>query len=192
MKKKLIAASVITGVALTLGSVSGALADDGRGGKEAGLMTVLNGLVGKGTLTASQVDAIKKELDAARASDKAEHDARHAAQLKVITSTLGITEADLTARLKAGETLATIAGAKKADLISALVAFHTKQIDEAVAAGKLSAAQATSMKANLKDHVTAEVERTKGPRKEGMMDRKDGKKGGMKGGMKGPGHGPRG
>lgn len=186
-KKKLIAASVITGVALTLGSVSGALAHDGRGGKGAGLSTVLDGLVGKGTLTSAQVDAIKKALDDARGASKAEHDARHAAHLKVITDTLGITEADLTARLKAGDSLATIAGAKKDTLISALVAFHTKQIDDAVAAGKVAAAQASTMKANLKDRVTAEVERTKGFGKEG----KKGHKGGMKGG-KGHFHGPRG
>ena len=187
MKKKLIAASVITGVALTLGSVSGAFAHDGRGGKGAGLSTVLDGLVGKGTLTSAQVDAIKKALDDARVANHAEHDARHSAHLKVITDTLGITEADLTARLKAGDSLATIAGSKKDALITALVAFHTKQIDDAVAAGKVTAAQATTMKANLKDRVTAEVERTKGFGKEG----KKGHKGGMKGGM-GHGHGPRG
>jgi hypothetical protein len=107
-----------------------------------------------------------------------------AAHIKVITDTLGITEADLTARMKAGETLATIAGAKKDALIAALVAFHTKQIDEAVTAGKMTADQATKLKANLKDRVTAGVERLKGPGK-GFGHHK-----GMMGG-KGHGHGPR-
>ena len=188
MKKKLIAASVAAGVALTLGSVSGAVAHD-RGGKGAGLSTVLGGLVSKGTLTQAQVDAINKALEDAKSAARAADDARHAAKLKVITDTLGITEADLTARLKAGDTLATIAGAKKDALITALVAFHTKQIDDAVAAGKLTADQATKLKTNLKDHVTAEVERTKGPRgdRDGFGK---GKGMGHMDGM-GRGHGPR-
>ena len=53
-------------------------------------------------------------------------------------------------------------------MIAAMVAFETKEIDAAVTAGKLTAAQATTMKANLKDRVTAHVEATpgqgKGPR----------------------------
>lgn len=190
MKKKLIAASVVTGVALTLGSVSGAFAHDGRGGKGAGFASVLDGLVGKGTLTAAQADAIKKAMEDARVAEKSAHDARDAERVKVITETLGISEADLTARLKAGDSLATIAGAKKDSLISALVALHTKKIDADVAAGKLTAAQATTLKANLKDHVTAEVERTKGPGMGPKMGRGDDMKGGMRGG-KGMGHGPR-
>jgi hypothetical protein len=184
MKKKLIAASVVAGAALALGSVSGAVAHDGKGDRGAGFTNILGGLVSKGTLTQAQVDAIKKALDDARAAGKAAHDAMRAAHTKVITDTLGITEADLTARLKAGDTLATIAGAKKDALISALVAFHTKQIDEAVASGKMTADQATKMKANLKDRVTAGVNNAKGPREgfghhEGMM------------GGRGHGHGPR-
>ncbi|MFM7359833.1 MAG: hypothetical protein ACKO1Z_02340, partial [Actinomycetota bacterium] len=46
----------------------------------------------------------------------------------------------------------------------ALVAFHTKQIDDAVAAGKLASERASAMKANLKEHVTKMVERIKGPK----------------------------
>ena len=186
MKKKLIAASVVAGVALTLGSVSGAVAHDGKGERGAGMSRVLDGLVTKGTLTKDQVDSIKKAMEDARTSFKAEVDDRRSAHHKVITDTLGITEADLIARLKSGETLASIAGAKKDALITALVAFHTKQIDDAVAAGKLNSERATTMKANLKDHVTKMVERVKGPKD----DHGKGKKFGHKGG-KGFGHGPR-
>jgi polyhydroxyalkanoate synthesis regulator phasin len=183
-KSKLVAASVIAGAALTLGSVTGAVAHDRKGDRGAGLTKILGGLVTKGTLTQAQVDAINKAMEDLKAAGKAAHDAMRAAHIKVITDTLGITEADLTARMKAGETLATIAGAKKDALIAALVAFHTKQIDEAVTAGKMTADQATKLKANLKDRVTAGVERLKGPREgfghhEGMM------------GGKGRGHGPR-
>ena len=102
-----------------------------------------------------------------------------------ITDALGIDEATLKARIEAGESLATIAGAKKDALITALVAFETKKIDAAVVAGKLTAAQATTVKANLKDRVTAHVEATRGPGKghmgfDGPMGPKD---------FKGKGHG---
>lgn len=183
-KSKLMAASVIAGAALTLGSVTGAVAHDRKGDRGAGLTKILGGLVAKGTLTQAQVDAVTKAMEDLRAAGKAAHDAMRAAHIKVITDTLGITEADLTARMKAGETLATIAGAKKDALIAALVAFHTKQIDEAVTAGKMTADQATKLKANLKDRVTAGVERLKGPGK-GFGHHK-----GMMGG-KGHGRGPR-
>lgn len=186
MKKKLVAASVVAGVALTLGSVSGAVAHEGKGHKGAGISKVLEGLANKGTLTKVQVDSIKKAMEDARASFKTELDERRSAHLRVITDVLGITEANLTARLKAGETLAAIAGDKKNALITALVAFHTKQIDDAVAAGKLSSERATTMKSNLKEHVTEMIERVKAP-KDGLGTRmKFGHKGG-----KGFGHGPR-
>ena len=186
MKKKLVAASVVAGVALTLGSVSGAVAHDGKGERGAGISKVLDGLATKGTLTKDQVDSIKKAMEDARTSFKAELDERRAAHQKVITDTLGITQAALETRLKAGETLAAIAGDKKDALITALVAFHSKQIDDAVASGKLNSDRAAAMKANLVDHVTKMVDRAKGS-KDGLGK---GKKFGHKGG-KGFGHGPR-
>lgn len=169
MKKKLIAASVVAGLALTLSGVAGASAHDkGMGGKGQGLATILDGLKTKGTLTQAQVDAINKALADARATADANRDAKRAEHIKVITDVLGIDAATLKSRLDAGSSLATIAGTKKDALIAAMVAFETKEIDAAVAAGKLTAAQATTMKANLKDRVTAHVEATpgqgKGPR----------------------------
>ena len=163
MKKKLIAASLVAGLALTLGGVAGASAHDkGMGGKGQGLATILEGLKTKGTLTQAQIDAINQAFNEKRSAAQAAHDARHAEHLKVITDVLGIDAATLKSRLQAGESLATIAGSKKDALIAAMVAFKTKEIDSAVTAGKLTAAQATTMKANLKDRVTAHVEATKG------------------------------
>ena len=162
MKKKLIAASLVAGLALTLGGVAGASAHDRMGDKGQGLTSILTGLVSKGTLTQTQVDAITKALTDARGAAKAAHDAARAEHIKVITDALGIDEATLKSRVEAGESLATIAGAKKDALITALVAYETKKIDAAVTAGKLTAAQATAMKANLSAHVTAKVEATKG------------------------------
>lgn len=191
MKKKLIAATAVAGVTLALGTAGVASAHDNKGGRGDKVATVLNGLVTKGTLTQAQVDAITKAMTEARDADRAAHDAIHAERTKVITDALGIDEATLKSRLQAGESLATIAGAKKDALINALVAFETKKIDEAVTAGKLTAAQATSMKTDLKTRITSHVEEVRGFGK-GMgkgMDR-DGDKGPKDHkGHKGKGHG---
>ena len=160
--RKLIAASAIAALALSMGSVATASAHDNKGRKGEGITNILTGLVAKGTLTQTQVDAVTKAMTDARDAAKAAHDAARAAHIKVITDTLGIDEATLKSRVEAGESLATIAGAKKDALITALVAYETKKIDAAVTAGKLTTAQATAMKANLQVRVTAEVESTKG------------------------------
>jgi hypothetical protein len=99
-----------------------------------------------------------------------------AATLSLISSTIGVDAATIQKRLAAGETLGAIAGAKKDALIAALVADETKNIDAAVTAGKLTAAQATTLKSNLTQHVTDEVNSTRpvGP---------------MGGGIGGRGHG---
>jgi uncharacterized tellurite resistance protein B-like protein len=110
---------------------------------------------------------MKAAKDANHAADKAARDAHHAAVKALVASTLGIDGAAIEARLVAGETLGAIAGDKKAALITALVAFETKEIDARVTAGSLTAAQATAMKANLTDHVTKRVDSVKGPKGKG-------------------------
>jgi polyhydroxyalkanoate synthesis regulator phasin len=185
MRKKVIAVVTTAALALSIGAASVASAHGGmggKGGKGAGLTTLLSDLVAKGTITQSQADAIVKAQGDAKAlaqanrPTEAEKKAHQTAEKAVITSTLGITEATLTTRLKAGESLATIAGAKKDALIAALVAFETKEIDARVTAGKLTVAQATAVKANLTAMVTEKVNSVKG----------FGKKGPGKGHGKGP------
>ena len=60
--KKLIAATIATGVAISLGTASVSSADDRGFRSGADLSTVLNGLKDRGTLTQSQVDAIESAL----------------------------------------------------------------------------------------------------------------------------------
>ena len=186
--KKKIAAVAITIAALTTGSVAVASAHDGLGKGQA-KATVLAELVKAGTITQAQADAISKKfddlkakMDTNRAAHKAEHEARHAAREALVASTLGIDAATIKSRLVAGESLATIAGAKKDALIAALVADETKRIDAAVTAGKLTAAQATTLKSTLTAHITEEVNsaRPMGPMGGGKGDR---------GGKGGRGHG---
>ena len=77
---------------------------------------------------------------------------------------IGTTEADLRTKLQAGQTLAqiaTAAGKTRDGLIAALVADANTKIDAALAAGKITAAQATAQKASLTARVTAEVDATR-------------------------------
>jgi len=210
-KKKVIAVAITT-VALTVGGVGiGQAASKAKvvstkitrtssngvsnpmaksGGHAADLAATLSALVAKGTITQAQADAITAAATAAETAKRAAKDAIHAAKdaarvafEALISKTIGVDSATIRTRLAAGESLGAIAGAKKADLIAVLVADKTKRIDADVAAGKLTAAQATTRKAALTAHVTAEVDSV------GGKGHKDGKgdKGGR--GHGGPGKG---
>ena len=114
--------------------------------------------------------------------------ADRAALEALVSKTIAVDTATIRTRLAAGESLGAIAGAKKAELITVLVAEETKRIDAAVTAGKLTAEQATTLKAGLTAHVTAEVDRVGGKGGPGMGDMGNGGKA-DKGGR---GHGDRG
>jgi len=161
MNKKLIATIATVAVALTVSSSAIALADDGKGKDRLG--SLLSGLVAKGTITQSQADAIVKAQTDAMAAGKAAMETNRAAVDAVVSATLGITADAIKARLKAGESLATIAGAKKDTLIAAITAEINRQIDAAVVTGKLTAAQATERKAKTAENVTKRVNNLRPP-----------------------------
>jgi len=198
MKKKVIAGVAATAVAISIAVTGVASADtnSSKNGLKDKLSSLLSGLVSKGTINQSQADAITKAIEDARAAEdanrpsKADMDAHRTAELAVITSTLGITEADLKTRMQAGDSLATIAGSKKDALIAALVAFENKEIDALVTAGKLTSAQATTAKADVTARVTDQVNNT---RPMGMGGRGGHGRGGFDGGRGGfDGKGPQG
>ena len=205
--KKKVFAVAITTVALTAGTfgVAGAAtkatrvsktsittianqAASGKLGRGEELASILSGLVAKGTITQAQADAIIAAQTAAEAAEHANDPmgprgggfGPFGDKLTVIASALGTDTTTVLTRLKAGDSLATIAGAKKDALIAALVADETKKIDAAVTAGTLTSAQATQLKANLVAHVTAEVNATAPV---------GGPQGGPMGGKGGRGHG---
>ncbi len=193
MTKKKVFAVVVTTLALTAGSIgvagaaskashkvsvtksSSSIAGRAGVGPEQALATLLKDLVTKGTLTQAQADAVIAAAKAAKAAHDANRpmggkggplDVDRAAMEALVSTTIGVDSATIKSRLKAGESLAQIAGAKKDALIAALVAEATKRIDAAVTSGKLTAAKATEMKANLVAHVTEEVNEVggKGPK----------------------------
>lgn len=147
----------------------------------AAIAAILSALVTNGTITQAQADAIKAAhiaAAAARGNNRPEKgmrpdNAKRTAIEELVSKTIGIETATIRTRIAAGESLGVIAGAKRAELISVLVADHVKRIDDAVTAGKITAAQAATLKAGLSAHVTAKVDRVGGKRGLGM--------GGMKG-----------
>ena len=160
MNKKLLAVITSTAIVLSVSSTSTAFADNEKGEKR--MSSMLSGLVSNGTITQSQADAIIKAAEGMRAASKSIKDANRTALDSVITSTLGISLDTLTSRLKAGETLSSIAGDKKSALITALAAEINKQIDAALAAGKITADQATAQKAKSVERVTNMVNNVRG------------------------------
>jgi hypothetical protein len=173
VSKKKIVVAVITTLAFSVGAAGTASAH------------------GKGMKTTEE----RAAKDAQRAADKAAHEAERAVFEALVAKTIGVDAAVIKTRLAAGETLGVIAGTKKAALIDVIVADRTKRIDAHVTAGKLTAAQATTMKAGLVAHVTAKVDSVRGPKGGPGMDGHKGDKGGKGGhGHKGGkgGHGPKG
>ena len=159
MSKKKVLAVVITTLALTAGSIGVAgAASKGthRAGVEKSAMKAENQHGGKGRLI--KADRVEKQT--------------------LISGIIGLDTATIQSRLKAGESLAQIAGVKKDALIAALVADHTKRIDAAVTAGTLTAAQAVTMKSKVVEHVTAKVNAVGG--KYGFGKGGHGHKGGAK------------
>jgi hypothetical protein len=152
-----------------------------KGDQGAGLATVLSTLVKAGTITQAQADAITAAATAARSAHEANKGANRAAHQALIATTIGKSAAEIQTGLAAGQSLGVIAGDKRAALITALVADETKRIDAAVAAGKMTATQATTLKAGLTAHVTAKVDAVRPAMGPGMG------KGGQKGGH-GPNH----
>ena len=133
---------------------------------------VLAKLVTAGTITHAQSTAILAALQAAHAAAHPQmgggnggpglgHPGVNLNQdLTVITTTLGITAADLQTGLTAGKSLATIAGSKTAALITALVATETTEINARVTSGAITQAQATTLIAGLNAAITTAVNAT--------------------------------
>ena len=186
-------ASIVLATAMSLGTVSVATAAPTIG-SSSGISTVLSTLVTKGTITQAQADAIIAAIKATpkvktvapvkppagtkpsiggmgqgmgQGMDRegmGGFGAHAAARQAIITSTLGVTAADLQAARVAGKSLAVLAGtAKTESLITALINYDSMQLDSAVTANRITAANAVTLKANLRTRITAEVNRVGGP-----------------------------
>ena len=156
--------AVIDDAAAQLGVEPSALSD----ALKQALKNRIDDAVEAGRLNKEQADELKEQIDAneypllfgrgGHGGPGFGHDARFEV-LATAASYLGLTEAQLREELQ-GKTLGEIAkeqGKTPAGLVQQLVATQTKRIDEAVADGRLTDAQATELKANLEEHVQALV-----------------------------------
>ncbi len=148
---------------------------------EARLQEVLKPLVDDGTLTQAQVGSVVVTLAAAGPMGGG-HEGRRGSGggpgLDVVATTLGMTEAEVRDAISNGQTLAQLAEAKGSSaqaLIDAILAEHKAHLDEEVAAGNHTQAEADAKLAEATTRVTDFVNNTDAPK---MMGR--------------GGHGPRG
>ena len=200
MNKKLV--SVTLGAGLIVGSAAGLIAVPALSGAQSTSSTTatapanrpdpsvrlnetLKPLVDAGTITQAQADAVIAALKA----DMPERGERGrggkgGAGLEVVAQALGMTADELHTALKGGQTLAQVAESKGVNVqvvVDALVASATNHINEKVASGDITQAEADAKLAELSQRVTDMVNN---PRPEGGQ--RGGKSGlGPNGGHKG-------
>ncbi len=120
--------------------------------------SALDGLVADGTITQAQADKVQAALRAARPG-KGMGKARHA-KLDAAASALGMTVGELRTALQGGKSLAAIAqekGIDSAKVVDALVAELKTHLDQHVASGRKTQAEADEMLADARTRIQAFV-----------------------------------
>ena len=186
MNKKLV--SISLGAGLIVGSAAGLIAVPAVSGAQSTSSTTatapanrpdpsvrlnetLKPLVDAGTITQAQADAVIAALKA----DMPERGERGRGGkggpgMDVAAQALGMTADELQTALKGGQTLAQVAESKGVNVqvvVDALVASATNHINEEVASGELTQAEADEKLANVTERVTERVNNTRpegGPR----------------------------
>jgi hypothetical protein len=152
--------AVIDDAAKQLGVTPSALSD----ALKTALKNRVDAAVAAGRLTSEQGDALKARIDAGDlplAFGGFHHGGLgHFLELDAAADYLGLTESQLRAELSGGKTLAQVArdhGKSVDGLIDAMVAEAKSHLDDAVAAGRITRAQADSVLAELRDRITDRV-----------------------------------
>jgi uncharacterized protein YidB (DUF937 family) len=117
----------------------------------------LQGLVDDGTLTQEQADKVAQTLKDARPEGGPMGHGHPRPGLDAVATALGIDRSELRTALESGKTIADVASEKGVDVqtvIDAIVAEMNSHLDEAVANGRLTQAQADEMKANATQRAT--------------------------------------
>lgn len=144
----------------------------GAADPSARLTATLKPLVDKGTITQAQADAVIAALQAARPTGGM-HPGGHGGrggpgkpgkQLDVVATALGMTVDELRTALQGGSTIVQIAATKGVSVdsvVKAVVDGLTKSVTDAVAAGKMTQAQADQVLANVTVRATEMVNSSK-------------------------------
>lgn len=165
------AASLLVAGSLAVGGAALAVATPAAGvvGAAAGeaggwVRSALDGLVGQGTITSDQADAVAEALAEARPEKGHGHPRHHAAHLAIGTAAevIGVEATDLVAALRDGQSIAAVAednGVDVGDVVAALVAEAEDRIAGAEKAGRIDADKAAELTENLEDRITEMVNR---------------------------------
>jgi hypothetical protein len=126
--------------------------------------SVLDGLVAKGTITQAQADEILAALKAARPAQRpGRGHGRAFGKLHAAARVLGMTVEDLRSALKGGKSLAAVAKEKGIDvpkIVDGLLADFNAHLDEEVAAGIHTQAEADQKLADARARIEAFVNGT--------------------------------
>jgi hypothetical protein len=162
----LIAVPAVSGAQST--SSTGATAPANRPNPSVRLNETLKPLVDAGTITQAQADAVIAALKAEMPQrGERGRGGKGGAGVEIAAQALGMTADELHTALKGGQTLAQVAESKGVNVqvvVDALVASATNHINQKVASGDITQAQADEKLANVTERVT---ERVNNPRPEG-------------------------
>jgi hypothetical protein len=146
------------------GTVTAPAADAPKPAKDGWAKSVLDGLVAKGTITQAQADEILAALKAARpAHGPGKGHGRGFAKLDAAAKVLGMTVEDLRSALAGGKSLAAVAQEKGIDvakIVDALVAGFKAHLDQEVASGIHTQAEADKKLADARARLEAFVNGT--------------------------------
>lgn len=136
------------------------------------LVETLAPLVGNGTISQSQADAVIAAIEAARPAGRPGgkgHGIGAKARkegLSIAATTIGITVQELRTELKSGKTIAQVAAAHNVTatkVIDAMVAAAEARIDQAVTAGRLTADAAAALKTKVAGEIADRVNNGRRP-----------------------------
>ena len=141
---------------------------DARPSPQARITEALKGLVTDGTITQAQADEVATTLAQQLprgGPGGGDHDGFGRAAFGQVSAAaakaLGVSEADLRARLQGGKSVADVAKEKGVDLdtvVTAVTDAVTTQITQAVEDGRITQAQADTMTADLTAKITEEID----------------------------------
>lgn len=145
-------------------------ADSTKPARSGWAKSALDGLVAKGTITQAQADEVLAALKAAR-PDKGMGKGFRFGKLDAAASALGMTVEELRTALQGGQSLAAVARAKGIDVakvVDALVAQMKTHLDQHVAAGKHTQAEADQILSDARARIQAFVNGEAPARKPGL------------------------
>ena len=131
--------------------------DDRLANRQTRIRSALDDLVTAGTITAAQADAVAADLAGEWPGPGFRHRHRLHIGLDVISTTIGITEAELRQELRDGQTIAEVAeanGVSAQTVIDAMVEAINARADEALAAGNIDEERAAEIKADALERAT--------------------------------------